>query len=187
MAGQVVRALADFEAQGEGVDRASQWDLRLAPQVLAELLPHVTDGVLRGRLDQAAAGAWARLEPLIPDLPVQVVHGDLTGDNVVAPDGKPGAARIPDGLIDFGDLNRSWAVAEIAITLSSLLHRAGGSITTAMRALTPFHAIRPLAPSEPKRSGRWWCCAVRCWSPVPARSVLPTRTTPTQRPTSLTR
>jgi len=151
IAGRVARALADFEA--EGADRPHQWDLRRAPEVLTALLPYVDDVVLRDALQTAAAGAWARLEPLRGELPVQVVHGDLTGDNVVAPNTPPTVARVPDGLIDFGDLNRSWAVAEIAITLTSLLHRAGGSITSAIRALTAYHAVRPL--SRPEAEALW--------------------------------
>jgi 4-aminobutyrate aminotransferase-like enzyme/Ser/Thr protein kinase RdoA (MazF antagonist) len=151
LAGRVARALADFQA--EGVDRRNQWDLRQAPTVLAALLPYVPDVALRERLEHAAATAWAQLEPLAAALPVQVVHGDLTDDNVVAAPAEPGAVRVPDGVIDFGDLNRSWAVAEIAITLTSLLHHAGGAATTVMPALAAYHAVRPL--SSPEAQALW--------------------------------
>ena len=151
MAGRIGRAFADFEI--EGADRAHQWDLRQAREVLAALLPYIQDAALRSAVEQAAAEAWIRLQPLVGALPVQVVHGDLTGDNVVAPETAPGSVLIPDGVIDFGDLNRSWAVAEIAITLSSLLHRAGGSINSAMRALVACHAVRPL--SRPEAEALW--------------------------------
>jgi Ser/Thr protein kinase RdoA (MazF antagonist) len=34
-----------------------------------------------------------------------VIHGDLTDDNVVC---TRDDARVPDGVIDFGELTRSW-------------------------------------------------------------------------------
>ncbi|HST84002.1 MAG TPA: aminotransferase [Kineosporiaceae bacterium] len=146
MAGRVARAFADFEIGG--VERPHQWDLRRAPDVLAALAPEVADGALRAELERAAAAAWSLLAPLADTLPVQVVHGDLTDDNVVAPPAPPGTVRVPDGVIDFGDLNRSWAISEIAVTLSSLLHHAGGSVPTVLPALVEYHAVRPVSRSE---------------------------------------
>jgi len=143
LAARVASALADFAA--DGVARTNQWDLRQAPAVLDSLLPYVDSPALRDRLTTTAEEAWAIVDALSSDLPSQTIHGDLTDDNVVA---LSASARIPDGIIDLGDLNHSWAVAEIAITLSSLLHHAGGSIESAMTALRAFHAIRPLSRHE---------------------------------------
>ena len=57
-------------------------------------------------------------------LPLQATHLDLTDANVVVSRGVGGAAH-PDGVIDFGDLSHSWAVSELAITVSSVLGHAG--------------------------------------------------------------
>lgn len=160
---RAVRAIGDLAARVslalDGLDVADhphQWDLRRAPEVLADLLPRVTDAALRDDLATTARVAWAAIERVAPELTVQAVHGDLTDDNIVA---SSPIERLPDGVIDFGDLGRSWRVAELAITLSSLLHHAGGSIESAMRAVTAFHARQPL--TEPERAALWPLVVVR--------------------------
>jgi len=143
LAARVAVAFADFDAPG--VERSNQWDLRRASTVLDALLPYVEDDVLRARLREASNAAWATVSALSTELPVQTIHGDLTDDNVVSNDTLTG---IPDGIIDFGDVNRSWAVGEIAITVSSLLHHDGATLPSVLRAVSAYHSIRPLSPAE---------------------------------------
>ncbi|MDL9980633.1 aminotransferase [Microbacterium candidum] len=141
LAASVDLALADFD--DPGADRVNQWDLRHAMSALETLLPSVADEVLRARLSVVAAEAWAAVSARAAELPVKVIHGDLTDDNVVSSDG-----RIPDGVIDLGDLGRTWRVGELAITLSSLLHHDGVDLTTAVEAVAAYHALLPLVDAE---------------------------------------
>ena len=141
LAARVALALAGLD----GAERLHQWDLRQAPGVLAELLPYVGDASLRARLARAATTAWDVVDARAPELPVQFIHGDLTDDNVVTRDA---VTRLPDGVIDLGDLNRTWTVGELAITVSSLLHHDGVDLPAAMGAVTGYHGIRPLSPAE---------------------------------------
>ncbi|WP_341952128.1 aminotransferase [Salinibacterium sp. TMP30] len=143
LAARVAVAFADFDAPN--IERSNQWDLRQAPGVLDALLPHVGDEVLRARLREAGDNAWAQVSSLSADLPVQTIHGDLTDDNVVSNDS---LTSIPDGIIDFGDVNRSWAVGEIAITVSSLLHHDGATLPSVLRAVAAYHSVRPLSLAE---------------------------------------
>lgn len=143
LAATVDVALADLVAPG--AERVHQWDLREAPGVLAELLPYVTDVALRAQLADNARAAWDAVTAVADRLPVQFIHGDLTDDNVVT--GDP-LTRIPDGVIDLGDLNRTWTVGELAITVSSLLHHDQLDLPAAMRAIEAYHAIRPIAEAE---------------------------------------
>ncbi|HET8927275.1 MAG TPA: aminotransferase, partial [Microbacterium sp.] len=143
LAASVDLALSDFA--GAGVDRVSQWDLRRAPDVLVELLPEVGDPMLRGRLQEAADAAWAALTPLVAALPTQVIHGDLTDDNIVAIEAP---VLLPDGVIDFGDVHRSWRVGELAVLVSSLLHHDGVRLADAVRAVAAYHRVDELAPAE---------------------------------------
>ena len=81
--------------------------------------PHITDVHRREAVEAAAESAWRTVAGLAEDLPVQVIHGDITGDNVVC--GAPDSHDLrghPDGVIDFGDLMRSWTVGELAVTVS---------------------------------------------------------------------
>lgn len=150
VAGRVCRALAAFEHPG--VDRVLQWDLRHALRTVEVLSSHMTDTPRRDLVKTAATAAWQVLSDVAADLPVQVIHSDITDDNVVCavPDesAAPGGGGLPDGLIDFGDLTRSWTVAELAITVSAVLRHEGGEPAAALPAIEAFHAVRPLSPAE---------------------------------------
>ena len=117
-AGAVVKALAGF--LHPGTVRDTQWDLRAAPDVVLALVSFVSQEQRRVALTEACAVAEARLRPVAMSLPGQVIHGDITQDNVVlASDGEL-------GVIDFGDLQVSWRVAELAVTCAGVLGSASG-------------------------------------------------------------
>jgi 4-aminobutyrate aminotransferase-like enzyme/Ser/Thr protein kinase RdoA (MazF antagonist) len=141
LAARVSLALADFHHPG--LDRALQWDLRYGHDVVHALVSHVAHPAERERLVTAADEAWARIAPLSDELPRQAVHLDLTDANVVAND-----ARRPDGIIDFGDLSDTWAVSEVAVTLSSVLGHPGADPTSILPGIKAFHALRPLSAAE---------------------------------------
>ncbi|WP_438853839.1 aminotransferase class III-fold pyridoxal phosphate-dependent enzyme [Agromyces sp. M3QZ16-3] len=137
-------ALAGFEHPG--LDRVLQWDLRYADRVV-DLLAHLhPDAVKRAQVTDAAASAWADVQAVAADLAMQAVHLDLTDDNVVCTTER--GIRLPDGMIDFGDVTRSWAVAELAITISSVLHHAGAEPVSVLPAVRAFHAQRALSAAE---------------------------------------
>ncbi|HPX37470.1 MAG TPA: aminotransferase [Mycobacterium sp.] len=141
VAGRTARALAGFEHPG--VDRILQWDLRHGMRTVEVLSAHMTDTSQRETVESAAAAAWQVISDVADDLPVQVIHGDITDDNVVCD-----SDGLPDGLIDFGDLMRSWTVAELAVAVSAVLRHEGGEPAAAMPAIEAFHAVRPLSPAE---------------------------------------
>jgi 4-aminobutyrate aminotransferase-like enzyme/Ser/Thr protein kinase RdoA (MazF antagonist) len=145
MAGRASRALAGFDHPG--MDRALQWDLRYGADVVAQLCSHVRDPERRDRAAAASAAAWARIAPLADILPRQATHLDLTDANAVVSRGADGAV-YPDGVIDFGDLSHTWAVSELAITVSSVLGHPGSDPTSILPGVRAFHAIRPLSVEE---------------------------------------
>ncbi len=140
VAGRTCRALAGFDHPG--AERVLQWDLRHAMRTVGGLAAHVGDEHRRRAVESAAAAAWRSVAQVAEDLPVQVIHGDITGDNVVCADG------LPDGLIDFGDLMRSWAVAELAVAVATLLRHDGCEPAATLPAVQAFHAVRPLSAAE---------------------------------------
>jgi 4-aminobutyrate aminotransferase-like enzyme/Ser/Thr protein kinase RdoA (MazF antagonist) len=144
LTGRVSAALADFTHPG--LRRVLQWDLRHADRVVAALAPCIGDPALRSRVEEVARLAWERVQRVAPELPVQAIHGDLTDDNVVCAD--MDGVRLPDGLLDLGDLTESWAVGELAVTVSSLLHHDGAGPASALPAITAFAAERPLSDAE---------------------------------------
>jgi len=145
VAGRVSKALEGFSHPG--LDRALQWDLRYGADVVTALLSHMGDASHRTLLEAATREAWSQIAPLADELPRQAVHLDLTDANVVVSRAADGTAR-PDGVIDFGDLSDSWAVSELAISVSSVLGHAGADLTSVLPAVRAFHAIRPLTAAE---------------------------------------
>ncbi|MGY4712173.1 aminotransferase [Mycolicibacterium sp. CBM1] len=144
LAGRAARALAGFDHPG--VDRILQWDLRYAQRIVEVLAPHVADAGRRHAVEAAADAAWQVVADLADDLPVQVIHGDITDDNVVCSAAETG--RLPDGIIDLGDLTRSWTIGELAVAVSSLLRHEGGEPAATLPAIAAFHAVRPLGAAE---------------------------------------
>jgi 4-aminobutyrate aminotransferase-like enzyme/Ser/Thr protein kinase RdoA (MazF antagonist) len=141
LAGMVNRELADFAH--EGVHRTLQWDLREATRLIDLLAHHIDDPERRRVVEQVRRVEGARIDALAPRLPVSVIHGDITDDNVVrSGDG------TPDGLIDFGDLNTGWSVADLAVAVASILHHDGATPLSTLPAIRAFHRERPLTDDE---------------------------------------
>ncbi|MEU6865700.1 aminotransferase [Streptomyces sp. NPDC046876] len=144
IAGQVSTTLSGF--RHPGLDRVLQWDPRHAERVVEQLLEHVTETDRRTAVRSAAAEAWAALLEVADRLPRQAVHLDLTDDNLVRSPDSP--LPLPDGIIDFGDLTDTWAVCELAIPLSSMLHHDGMEPHHVLPAVRAFHETRPLSADE---------------------------------------
>ncbi|MEV6494466.1 phosphotransferase, partial [Actinoplanes sp. NPDC051633] len=140
--GRTSRALATFD--GRVPPRILQWDLRHAAEVVDRLAQFVDEPEA---VRDAAAKAEAALAPHRDRLPVQVIHGDLTDDNVIAAL-DPAGRRRPAGVIDFGDLTESWAIGELAVTLSSLLFYAEDDLSLVVPAVRAFEAVRPISDDE---------------------------------------
>ncbi len=141
---RVSLGLAEFEHPG--LERLLQWDPQFALRATTRLLESLTHLPSGESVERAVSNAWTHLEPLAEHLPRQAVHLDVTDDNVVC--AREGARRVPDGVIDFGDLTRSWAVAELAHTLASILHHDGAEPFHVLPAIHAFHARRPLSDAE---------------------------------------
>ena len=140
IAGTVSLALAELEHPG--LDRTLQWDLRVAARVVELLAVHLPND-REAQVRAVARSASERVAELATLLPQQAGHFDLTDDNVMrGPDG------LPDGVIDFGDVSRGWAVGELAISISSVLHHADAEPFSVLPAIAAFDALRPLSEAE---------------------------------------
>jgi 4-aminobutyrate aminotransferase-like enzyme/murein DD-endopeptidase MepM/ murein hydrolase activator NlpD len=69
-------------------------------------------------MEAAISAAMAALEPLISMLRVQAIHADVTDQNTLGIRDDAGRA-MPVGIIDFGDISRSWLVGELAVTIAA--------------------------------------------------------------------
>ncbi|MBC9944118.1 aminotransferase [Leucobacter sp. cx-328] len=145
LAAASVNALADLEHHGLG--RPNPWDMRGAFEETLRLAAAITDEDLREDVLEAAIAAHSALQPLIESLPVQAIHGDLTDDNVVA---QPGDDRRyhPHTLLDLGDLGYGWRIAELSVTVSSMLHHEPARPLRALDTIVAFDRVAPIADAE---------------------------------------
>ncbi|QKZ02581.1 aminotransferase [Pseudomonas eucalypticola] len=156
---EVDDALADFDHPG--LDRVLQWDPRHAHAMVAQLLPVLADAERRSQVADAAAQALERLAAVAHDLPSQAVHLDITDDNSVWHRDAQRRWQL-NGLIDFGDLVRTWRVADLSVTCAALLHHVGGDPFAILPAISAYHARNPLARAE----------ALALWPLVVARAAV---------------
>ncbi|KPA92314.1 4-aminobutyrate aminotransferase family protein [Pseudomonas asplenii] len=145
LCGEMDRALADF--QHPGLERTLQWDPRHAGALIGHLLPVIRDPQQQAVIREAAAQAARRLQPLVDKLPVQAVHLDITDDNVVWRRDAQRHWQL-QGVIDFGDLSRTWRIADLSVTCAALLHHAADDPFVILPAIQAYHAVNPLQREE---------------------------------------
>jgi len=144
---QVDRALATFEHPG--AERSLIWDLRRGVEVVEARLAGIEDAGRRRLLERVLDLVHAEVRPA--ELRTGIIHGDANDHNLlVEAGGGPGhpPALVLTGLIDFGDLTRSWLVAEPAIAAAYLLLDDPDPVGVAARVAAGYHAALPLEDGE---------------------------------------
>ena len=146
LAARAARALTDFNHPG--LDRVLQWDCRHASDVVAALVGHVQDVALRDEVVRLTGQAQSELDKLSGELRMGVIHADVTDVNVVATVDSSGRP-IPDGLIDFGDMLRTWIVSDVAVAAVSLTaHDFDRPLEITAEIVRGFHREYPLTDPE---------------------------------------
>ncbi|WP_192559503.1 aminotransferase [Pseudomonas allokribbensis] len=145
LCGEMDLALAGFDHPG--LVRTLQWDARHASALIEHLLPVIEDQRQRALIAEAAEQAGRRLQPLLEKLPVQAIHMDITDDNVVWQRDARRHWQL-QGVIDFGDLVRTWRITDLSVTCAALLHHAGGDPFVILPAVQAYHAVNPLQHEE---------------------------------------
>ncbi|TEA61367.1 aminotransferase [Pseudomonas sp. CH235] len=145
LCGEMDLALAGFDHPG--LERTLQWDARHASALIEHLLPVIEDQRQRALIAEAAEQARLRLQPLLEKLPVQAIHMDITDDNVVWQRDARRHWQL-QGVIDFGDLVRTWRITDLSVTCAALLHHAAGDPFVILPAVQAYHAVNPLQHEE---------------------------------------
>lgn len=145
LCGEMDLALAGFDHPG--LERTLQWDARHASALISHLLPVIKDEQQRTLIADAAEQAERRLQPLRGKLPVQAIHMDITDDNAVWARDAQRHWQL-QGVIDFGDLVRTWRITDLSVTCAAMLHHAGGDPFVILPAVQAYHSVNPLQNEE---------------------------------------
>jgi 4-aminobutyrate aminotransferase-like enzyme/Ser/Thr protein kinase RdoA (MazF antagonist) len=138
--GRLSRALRGFFHPAAG--RVIEWDQEHLPDLMpnAEL---VTDPERRRLLEIVLDRFRERVVPVLPALRAQVIHNDVTLDNLlIGPDGSV------SGVIDFGDMAHTATVLDVPATLQSLVRDRGDIFDVASWLLAGYTAVAPLEQEE---------------------------------------
>ena len=120
------------------------WDLKNTSK-LRQYLPHITDinhhelvSYFLDRFDEYVL-------PLIPKLRAQIVHNDLTPDNILVAENDPGHIV---GIIDFGDMTHTLLINDLATSIASMLRGHADLVEAAAEIIVGYHEIIPLEDAE---------------------------------------
>ena len=136
----VGRALRGFFHPAAG--RTILWDQQRLPL----LFPHaalVETQARRELLGRVIGRFTDRVLPVLPTLRSQVIHDDLTLDNLLL----DGDHRVT-GIIDFGDMSHTALVLDIPATIQSLVRGRTDIFEVADAFLAGYTSVTPLETNE---------------------------------------
>src|SRR5215469_11420733 len=118
------------------------WDLTHAAK-LRMLLNYVSDAARRAQVARVLDRFETRVEPVLPTLRAQVIHGDMSLDNVLLGDD----LQI-SGIVDFGDMTHAPLVCDLAVSVADVLHGRGDAIEAAEVLIGGYVSVTPLEDEE---------------------------------------
>ena len=92
------------------------WDVSHLPK-LRPLLDHISGAARRAQVERVLDRFEDRVVPVLPSLRAQVIHADLSLDNVLLSDDLQ-----VSGIIDFGDMTHAALVCDLAVSIADVLH-----------------------------------------------------------------
>jgi 4-aminobutyrate aminotransferase-like enzyme/Ser/Thr protein kinase RdoA (MazF antagonist) len=83
--------------------------------------------------------------PQIPKLRAQIIHNDLTPDNILVAENDPGQIV---GIIDFGDMVHTLLIVDLAATIAPMLRGHPDPMEAAAEVVSGYQEINPLEAEE---------------------------------------
>jgi 4-aminobutyrate aminotransferase-like enzyme len=118
------------------------WDLTHLPK-LRPLLTHLPDGTRKAQVERVLERFETRVVPVLPGLRAQVIHADMSLDNVLYDD----RLRV-SGIVDFGDMTHAALVCDLAVAVADVLHGRADAIEAADAMIGGYVSVTPLEDEE---------------------------------------
>jgi 4-aminobutyrate aminotransferase-like enzyme/Ser/Thr protein kinase RdoA (MazF antagonist) len=141
---QIDAALQDFSHPA--ADRVLRWDLRQAGWIRSAL-SHIASVQRRTLVARFLHDFDRWASPLLPRLRMSVIYNDANDYNVLVSGGDTDELRVI-GVIDFGDLVRTYTVSEVAIACAYACMDKPDPITAASEIVAGYHNVFPLTEGE---------------------------------------
>ncbi len=118
------------------------WDItRLA--TLRPMLGHIPDAARRAQVARVIDRFEAKVAPVLPGLRAQVIHADLSLNNLLL-----GEDLQVSGIVDFGDMTHAPLVCDLAVAIADVLHGRDDAIDAADDMIAGYVAVTPLDDEE---------------------------------------
>ncbi len=118
------------------------WDITQLPKI-RPLLTHVSDGQRRAQVERVLDRFEARVMPALAGLRAQVIHGDMSLENVLFDEDLQ-----VSGIVDFGDMTHSPLVCDLAVAIADVLHGRADAIDAAEAIIGGYVSVTPLDDEE---------------------------------------
>jgi len=134
------RALRGFHHPAAGYHIL--WDIKRA-QELRPLLRYVRDGKRRVLVQRVLDRFDATVGPALGGLRAQVIHNDMSLDNVLIDE-----SGHVTGITDFGDMTHTALVCDLAVALADVLDGRPDALEVAEAMIAGYESVTPLEDQE---------------------------------------
>ena len=148
--GNLDKSLAAFDHPA--ANRWLQWDLRHAVNVIKQYQGAIANPARRQLVEQQLAYFEQHAVPLLSQVRTSIIHNDGNDYNVLVGDradgGLLGRNKVVIGVIDFGDMVRTYTVSEPAIAAAYAMLDKADPVAAAVELVRGYHAVYPLTETE---------------------------------------
>ncbi len=142
--GQLDRHLEVFEHTGMNRDLA--WDFRNAQWISAST-SRIKNPGRRAIVEKILLQYRGLIVPLLDDMPQSVIHNDANDENILLAPDSAGIHNVA-GLLDFGDMLRSYTVGELAIACAYIILGKNDPLGVVGSLAAGYYRSRKLSDSE---------------------------------------
>ena len=130
------------------------WDMSRAGDAVEEYLEAVRENHYIEMVREICHNFRKEVLPKLHLLPKQLIHGDLNQGNILILTSKNGKTTHDIGFIDFGFINYSCRIFDVAVALMHILNEGVslelnfGRILMAKYFFNGYHSVNPLSKEE---------------------------------------
>ncbi len=148
---QLGRALAHLSIQFEsfnhiGCERIFDWDLKHALRTIEHKINYIDGEHKKQQIHQIRDLFNHQVQPFVEQLPQAVIHNDVNDYNLLL-SSDDASARIC-GLIDFGDMVKTYQICELAIASTYAMLDSDDPLSILKTMTRAYHQVRSLTPTE---------------------------------------
>ncbi|PAJ75102.1 class III aminotransferase [Pseudoalteromonas sp. NBT06-2] len=144
MLGKFNNQLANFDH--EASERYLDWDLKNAQQVIESKIHGLSCEIQKQQVKRILSTFIHQFSPFTEKLPLAVIHNDINDYNLLLSNNDDNAHI--QGVIDFGDMVKSYQINELAIACAYALLDTKKPLSVIKTVTLAYHQQRALNPSE---------------------------------------